>query len=128
MSRHVLDEQIKESHYREIKLRMSIDKVGDGFGRPSWDDERICKELHGSGKTFHTQDADYYRPNRRHSTYCLVYYDVPKTRFVEYVRRFLRHARFNTHRKRMEKVVRVTVERIYVWAIHRENVEEVEWQ
>jgi len=86
MSRHVLDEHVREWDYQELKRRMSIDKVGVGFGRLSWKDDRICKELHKSGKTFHTQDAHYYRPNLRHSTYCLVYYDVPKTRFVEYLR------------------------------------------
>jgi len=128
MSRHVLDEQVEERLYQELRLRMSIDKVGDGFGRAGWKDDRICTELHKSGKTFHTQDSDYYRPNLRHSTYCLVYYDVPKTRFVEFVRRFLRHASFKTHRNRMGKVIKVTVERIYVWAINSENVEEVEWE
>jgi len=63
MSRQVLDEQIRDVLYRMLKQRRSFDKVGDGFGQRGIQDEQIYCLLHGTGKTFHSQDSDHYHPN-----------------------------------------------------------------
>jgi hypothetical protein len=127
MSQHVLDENIRPKHYRALKRRFSMVKVGDGFGYESMSDENIRNAMHGSKQTFHTQDRDFYKPYHRHPAYCLVFYDVRAADFVSCVQRFLRHPRFNTRNKRMGKVVRVTLEHIEVWELHNENRETVEW-
>ena len=127
MSQHVLDENVHQLHYRTLRRRFSMVKVGDGFGYSSMSDENIRNELHGSKQTFHTRDQDFYKPRFRHPTCCLAFYDVKKQDFVSCVQRFLRHPRFNTRNKRMGKVVRVTLEHIEVWEIHRQNREIVEW-
>jgi len=83
MSRQVLDEQIDVEWYQMLKQRRSFDKVGDGFGRKGLQDEEICHLLHGTGKTFHSQDSDYYHPRNRHKSYCLVYYEVKDSELVD---------------------------------------------
>jgi hypothetical protein len=57
MSQHVLDEDIRDSDYRALHRRFSMVKVGDGFGYYSMSDENIRNELHGSKRTFHTQQS-----------------------------------------------------------------------
>jgi hypothetical protein len=127
MSRHVLDELVGNQYYSELQRWLSIVKVGDGFGWKSMQDDEIRRELHSSGKTFHTQDKGYYHPIHRHHAYCLVYYDVTDKELVTYIRRFLRHPQFNTHAKRMGNVVRVTTQYIEVWSLKSENREIIEW-
>jgi len=127
MNRQVLDENMRRETYEALSCRMSFDKVGVGFGQSGWSDERIRSELHGSGKTFHTLDEGYYRPDNCHATYCLVYYDVPRGEVADYIWRFLRHPAFNTHAKRLGKVVKVTSQRIEYWEVGREGKEEVTW-
>lgn len=83
MSRQVLDEQIDVEWYRILKQRHPFDKVGDGFGRKGLQDEAIYRLLHGTGKTFHSQDSDYYHPRNRHKNYCLVCYEVRDAELVD---------------------------------------------
>ena len=127
MSQHVLDADVRQQDYQALRRRFSMVKVGDGFGYSSMSDGDIRRELHHSKQTFHTQDRRFCHPRHRHPTYCLVFYDVADPDFVSCVQRFLRHPRFNTRAKRMGKVVRVTLEHIEVWELHRENREIVEW-
>ena len=73
MSRHVLDElTLKRTYLQLQQWRISVDKIGQGFGQSGWSDERIRRELHGSGKTIHTRDKGYYKAKHCHATYCLV--------------------------------------------------------
>ncbi len=127
MSQHVLDENVHDPYYRTLRRRFSMVKVGDGFGHKSMSDENIRSELHGSKRTFHTQDRDFYKPRHRHPMYCLVFYDVEAKDFVSCVQRFLCHPRFSSRAKRMGKVVCVTKLHIEVWELHSENRETVEW-
>ncbi len=127
MSQHVLDANIHELHCQALRRRFSMVKVGDEFGYSSMSDEDIRRELHQSKQTFHTQDRRFCHPRHRHPTYCLVFYDVERKDFVSCVQRFLRHPRFNTRAKRMGLVVRVTLEHIEVWELHREERGIVEW-
>jgi hypothetical protein len=119
MSRNIFDELGPYAVYEELKRRMAFNKVGDGFGQTGWIDEQIRHALHGSRKTFHTGDSGYYKPAYCHSTYCLVYYDVKDSELAFYIRRFLRHPQFNTHRKRLGKVVKVTKTHIEFWEVGR---------
>ncbi len=128
MSRQVLDELFDESVYEQLKARrIAIDKLGAGFGKTGWPDEHILQALHGSGKTFHTRDHGFYRRSRAHSSYCIVYYDVPLVEMAAYVRRFLRHPQLNTHAKRLGKVIKVTTRRIEFWQRDRSTKSVIRW-
>ena len=127
MSRQVLDEQIGDVLYRMLKRRRSFDKVGDGFGQRGIQDERIYHLLHGTGKTFHSQDSDHYHPNNRHQSYCLVYYEVKDAELVDYILRFLNHPEFNAHAKRLGKVIKVTPQYIEYWDVGKQEKTRVEW-
>lgn len=118
MSRHVLDELFDDAVHRRLRAwGISIDKVGEGFGRVGWLDEQLLSALHGSRKTFHTRDQGYYKRRHCHPSYCLVYYDVPASETAAYVRRLLRHPLFNTHAKRMGKAIKVTPTQIEFWEV-----------
>jgi hypothetical protein len=124
----VLDELFEDEALHQLhEWHISADKVGQGFGEVGWDDDRLRVELHGSQKTFHTLDAGFYRPHHRHGDYCLVYYDVAFKEAPAFIRRFLRHPAFNTHAKRLDKVIKVTTARIYFWEIGGEREQTVEW-
>jgi len=128
MSRQVLDELFDETVHQQLRTwRISIDKVGAGFGQSGWTDEQILSALHGSRKTFHTRDQGYYNRHYCHPSYCLVYYDVPAAEMAIYLRRLLRHPLFNTHAKRMGKVIKVTSRRIEFWELRGAKKEKVEW-
>src|SRR5882724_4219049 len=128
MSRHVLDELFDESVYEQLKARrIAIDKVGAGFGKTGWLDEHILQALHGSGKTLHTRDHGFYRRSRAHLSYCIVYYDVPLAEMVASIRRFLRHPQFNTHAKRLGKVIKITGQRIEFWQRDRSTKSVIRW-
>ena len=95
MSRHILDELIDEAVFVALKAhRLAFDKVGDGFGISGWSDEHLLQALHGSRKTFHTRDYGFYHRSYGHSSYGIVYYDVPLAEMTVYIRRFLRHPQF----------------------------------
>lgn len=128
MSRNVLDELIRMTVFKLLKQwRIAIDKVGHGFGQSGWSDEQIRRTLIGTGKTFHTRDEGYYKPAHRHSTYSLVFYDVKDDEMAYYIRRFLRHPLFNTHAKRLGKVIKVTPTHIEFWEVGRNSKVKVEW-
>jgi len=120
MSRNVLDELAVIETYEQLKFwRIPIDWIGHGFGQPAMSDEQIRRMLMRSKKTFHTRDRDYYKPIYRHSTYSLVYYEVDDPEWAYYIRCFLRHPLFNTHAKRLGKVIKVTPTHIEFWEIGR---------
>ena len=128
MSHHVLDELFDESVYEQLKARrIAIDKVGEGFGNTGWLDEHILQALHGSGKTFHTRDHGFYYRSHAHSSYCIVYYDVPLAEMAAYIRRVLRHPQLNTHAKRLGKVIKVTGQRIEFWHRGRSMKSVIRW-
>jgi hypothetical protein len=128
MSRHVLDELFDESIHEQLKARrIAIDKIGAGFGKTGWLDEHILQALHGSEKTFHTRDHGFYRRSAAHSSYCIVYYEVPLAEMAAYIRRILRHPQFNTHAKRLGKVIKVTSQRIEFWQRDRSTKSIMRW-
>lgn len=127
MSRQVLDEHVDIEWYQQLKQRRAFNKVGNGFGQKGLQDEEILRELHGSGETFHTQDQDYYRRQYCHSSYCIVYYDVDGSQLVASILRFLRHKDFNTHAKRLGKVIKVSLQHIEYYQVRQPGKVQVSW-
>ncbi len=128
MSRHVLDELFDDTVFERLKSQhIAIDKIGAGFGNTGWSDEKILQALQSSGKTFHTRDHGFYRLSCLHPSYCIVCYDVPLGEMTLYIRRFLRHPLFNTHAKRLGKVVKITTQRIEFWQRRHSTKTIVRW-
>ena len=65
--------------------------------------------------TFFTQDAGFWQPVLGHSAYCLVWLNVPADDAALFVRRFLKHPRFNTQTSRMGMVVRAHHDGLQFW-------------
>jgi len=110
-----------------------MDRVGVEWGRADWLDENIIAHLHSSGKTFHTLDSDFNHREYCHTSYCLVFYDYSvrtdedARSVADVIARFLRHPLFNTHAKRLGKVIRVTDSKIEFFDVGRHVQEQVEW-
>lgn len=76
-------------------------------------DAEIIPLLHTIRRvTFFTQDKGFGNPALCHPAYCLVWLDVRPDDAALYLRRLLRHPRFNTQRKRMGLVIRVQHDRV----------------
>ena len=91
-------------------------QIGRDIGRYGVQDPDIIPLLHRLKRvTLFTQDEDFFKQRLCHSAYCLVWLDVKPGQTAFYVRRFLRHANFNTLTKRMGIVARVTRESVHFW-------------
>lgn len=78
--------------------------------------------------TFFTLDLGFYKRDLCHARYCLVCMDVKKQEAAVFVRRVLRHPKFDTVAKRMGTVIRVSPMRIAVWRLHEEKGAEFDWE
>jgi hypothetical protein len=119
----LLDENIPESqrhllHRRRIRAR----QVGVDFGEKGLGDEAIIPLLHRLRQpSFFTRDLGFFERSLCHRRYCLVCLAVGRDEVAHFVRRFLRHSRFNTRAKRMGSVVRISRAGIRCWEVHAEN-------
>jgi hypothetical protein len=87
-------------HYRQIGY-----EIGQ---RGMKDLNDVIPLLHSLRRpTFFTRDQDYYHPDLRHASYCLVYLDVLPDEAATFIHRLLRHPAFRTQAARMGKVIRV---------------------
>jgi len=128
MSRHVLDQDTDRDQLELArKAHIAALRLGQDWGDGNGPDSRIRSELHGSGITFHTHDQGFFHPTHRHATYGLVYYAVEKTELGKYLRRLLNHPQFDTHAKRLGKVIQVTSTYIEYWGVGRNEKVRLEW-
>ena len=130
MSRHILDELV---HGEVVELlrekHISAVQVGKGWGQSGWlDVEQIIPNLHGTRCTFHTQDLGFFKSHLAHQTYSIVCYGhIAPHQLAYWIVRFLRHPEFNTHVKRLGKVILVTLDQIEVWQVHHKEKMKIEW-
>lgn len=113
----VLDENIPSSQ-RELLLsgRVSLKQIGVEVGRKGMKDREIVSLLHEFHRsTFFTLDADFYKRNLCHASYCLVHLAVDDDDAAEFVRRLLRLDPFSTNAKRMGAVIRVMPTGVSFW-------------
>ena len=129
MKRQLFDENFPASAVQIIQQKVvSVAQVGANWGESGWlDQEQILPHLHGSRATFHTLDAGLFKRRYGHRDYCLVYYDVPEAELAKWVLKFLRHPRFNTHAKRLGKVVKVNPSKITYWEFREHRIKEIGW-
>jgi len=129
MKRHILDEQVSAKHAEQIRRKLSsVVQLGVDWGVRGWDDvEQVIPHLQSSKATFHTLDDGFFKRRFLHAGYCIVYYEVPHVDLVRWMTRWLRHPGFNTHAKRLGKVVKVQQNRITYWDVTDRQLHEAPW-
>jgi hypothetical protein len=123
----VLDENILEDQRQLLlKWNVPIRQIGNEVGRKGMKDDEIIPFLRGlRSPTFFTLDADFFRRDWCHARYGLFCLSVKDTEAAFFIRRVLRHPRFDTQAKRMGYVVRVSHAGLAVWWLHAER--QVNW-
>jgi len=110
------------------KWRISFRQIGYGVGRQGMQDKEVISLLYGlRHPTFFTRDDDFYNLNLCHSGYCLAYLAVRKDEAAVFLRRFIRHKKFDTLSKRMGSIIRVSHSGLSVWRLHEENQIYLSW-
>lgn len=126
----LLDENVPESQRLLLRgRRVRARQIGYDVGAAgSLDEAIILLLLRLPRPTFFTRDGGFYHRRLLHRRYCLVCLDVTQYEVASFVRRFLRHASFDTERKRMGAVVRVSRAAIRAWRPSRSEEEAVAWE
>ena|SRR3989442_15451805 len=94
----VLDENVPAGQRLLLrKARVKFRVIGLDLAASATTDENLIPVLHGlSRPTFFSLDRNFYRPGRAHPDYCLVWLDVRRREAAAFIRRFLRHPKFDT--------------------------------
>lgn len=129
MKRHILDEHIIASHVDQIRRKIpSIAQIGTDWGESGWDDiEQIIPHLHHSKATFHTLDEDFFKRRFLHNDYCIIFYDLSTKDFVEFFQKILKHHLFDTHAKRLGKIIKVSLTHLDYWDSADHQIHETSW-
>ena len=112
--------RLRKIHFRQIGVEIGYAGMKDLNGVIP-----LLHSLHRS--TLFTSDQDFYRPDWRHASYCLVYLDVPPDETAEFIRRFLRHHIFRTQAKRLGTVIRVRPSGLTWWQLGNEAEHITRW-
>ena len=107
---YLLDENITKDQ-RELLERwhFHVKQIGIDFEVKGIKDEQIVTLLQQtSGILFITRDNDFFKKEYCHSKYCLVFLDLGKYEVAYFIRKFLKHPSFNSSRKRMRKVIKIS--------------------
>jgi hypothetical protein len=126
---NILDENIVANQRERLKgWRVSVRHIGYDIKKQGLLDDAIIPFLLELRRpTFFTRDLDFYNRNLCHIRYCLVCLVVGQYEVATFTRRILRHPEFNTHGKRMGKVIRATRTNISVWLSHAEKEVLFDW-
>lgn len=127
---NILDENISKSQRQLLESwRISIKQIGINTGRSGMKDKEIITFLQKLRRpTFFTRDDDFFKPQLCHGRYGLIYLDVEKSEAAIFIRRLLKHSKFNTQAKRMENVVRVSDAGLACWRLHVRNEIHFKWE
>ncbi|HEX7447993.1 MAG TPA: hypothetical protein VF306_10630 [Pirellulales bacterium] len=127
---NVLDENITADQrelLRQWKIRTL--QIGQDVGRQGMKDEHeiIPLLLQVSRPCFFTRDLGFFQDRFCHSDYCIACLAVRADDAATFIRRALRHQAFNTHVKRMGKVVVFQPTGIRVFKRHGAAEMRLEW-
>ena len=105
----VLDENINGLEEEKLlRWRIRCRTIGVHIAAKGTDDADLIPILLALPRpVFFTYDQDFWDQSRQHPAYCLAWLDTEETEQARYIRAFLRHKEFDTHAKRLGKVVRV---------------------
>ena len=125
----ILDENIPESQRKILESRrIRCHQIGVNFASKGVQDDAIPALLVAAREpTFFTRDQGFYAREFRHAAYCLVWLAVGRDEVAGFVQRLLRHTSFDTHRKRLGSVLRVSSTGIRAWMPRAEAEEIVAW-
>ena len=126
---YILDENIPSSQQQLLrKWRIRAKVIGEDIGDKGIPDEQIITLLHGiRSVTFFTRDSDFFSKGLCHTEYCLVHLAVGQFEIASFIRRFLKHPHFNTAKKRMGKVVRISQIGLLCYEKGMKEARFVEW-
>lgn len=126
---NILDEHIPEEQRVLLKSwRIPVRHIGYDLGRKGLQDDEIIPLLHHRRyPTFFTLDFGFYQRALCHARYCLVCMDIYEDEVASFVRRLLRHPEFDTQTKRMGTVIRLSRKGLWVWHLHVEKEERLDW-
>jgi len=125
----IIDENFPESQ-RQLLLswRINIRQIGIEVGRKGLqDDEIIPLLLKYKNPTFISLDFDFYDRKLCHSKYCLAYLDLGQYESALFIRRFLRNKDFDSQKKRMGKVIKISHSGFLVWNVNAETPQKYYW-
>jgi hypothetical protein len=127
---NLLDENFPEDQLPLLKQGgVPVRRVGTDVAWLGANDSDIIPLLHRlRGVTFFTQDFDFFDSALCHRACCLVWLDVRADDTAYFVRRFLKHPRFDTKAKRLGVVARVHHDGIHFWRRGQPGLQRVAWQ
>jgi len=122
---NLLDENIRHDQGEHLrKWRIPFRRLIGDLARSGIQDPDILPLLHrGKHPTLFTHDKDFFKRTLVHRAYCLVWLDLYDGDAALFVRRFLRHPDFNSHAKRMGKVVRLNPQRLTFWHLGQRSLQ-----
>jgi len=127
----IIDENVSEIEvWRLREWGFAVQQVGPDIAGASTSDENILPILHRLKRpTFLTRDQDFWNSRLVHAKYCLVFLDIREHEglIASAIRRFLRHTAFDTHAKRMGKVVRLHPGGVSYWQRGKRTLQSVAW-
>ncbi len=126
---NVLDENIIDSQRQLLKTwRIPVRQIGCETGHKGLQDHEIIPLLMKLRRpTFFTRDLGFYDQSFCHNRYCLVCLAVDEHEVAVFVRRLLRQDEFDTQKKRMGRVIRISQRGMSVWRLHAEEEDFFEW-
>lgn len=126
---NLLDENFPEDQLPQLRAwRIPFRRIGHDLGRTGLKDPDIIPLLHRLKRlTFFTLDWDFFKSRLCHPAYGLVWLNVRADDAAYFLRRFLKHPRFNTQTRRLGTVVRVHYDGLQFWQLRQLRLQRVEW-
>lgn len=127
---NLLDEQMREDQRRLLdRWRIPYRQIGIEIASYGTGDPDIIPLLHSlKHPTLFTHDRGFFQRSLCHLRYCLVHLDVSDTQAAEYIRRFLRHQRFDAWSKRKGLVARIRSGGVHYWKYGTQRLEVATWE
>lgn len=126
---NLLDEQMRADQ-RALLSRWGIPfrQIGREIAPAGIQDADIIPWLQSLNRpTFFTHDQGFFNRVRVHPGYGLVWLNVSDVLAAEYIRRTLRHPRFDTKAKRMGVVARAHPDGIQFWVRGEGRLKNLSW-
>ena len=126
---NLLDENFPKDQLPLLKeWHVPFRLIGPDIARLGVKDPDIIPLLHRQrGVTFFTLDWDFFNARLCHPAYCLVWLDVRADDAAHFVRRFLKHLRFNNQAQRMGIVARAHHQGVDFWQRNRAVLQNLRW-
>ncbi|HEY2921205.1 MAG TPA: hypothetical protein VGK77_19655 [Candidatus Binatia bacterium] len=126
----ILDENIIASQRVQLrKWRIRFMQIGKETGRRGMKDlDEIIPLLHLSRRpTFFTHDLGFFDHSLCHNGYALICLDIGAKESAVYIRRCLRHPKFQAEKQRLGKVILARQRNLSFWEIGTPKLQRLRW-